>query len=114
MSQVMVRYKVKPDQGARNEELVRRVYEELHQTAPAGLRYATFVQEDGVSFVHLASTETEDGRSPLTDVAAFRAFQEGIGDRCDEPPAPAGLREVGSYHFWHEREEPTWEDAEWQ
>src|SRR6266513_367729 len=78
MRQMMVRYKVKPEQAARNEELVRQVYEELHQTAPAGLRYATFVLEDGVSFAHVASIETADGRNPLTDVAAFRAFQEGI------------------------------------
>ena len=100
MKQVMVRYKVKPDQAVRNEELVRRVYEELHRTAPAGIHYATFVQEDGVSFVHVASIEAEDGRDPLREVAAFRAFQEGIGERCDEPPAPVGLREVGSYGVW--------------
>jgi hypothetical protein len=98
--QVMVRYRVKPEHAARNEELVRQVYEELQRTAPAGLRYATFVMEDGVSFAHVASIETEDGRNPLTDVAAFQAFQEGIGERCDEPPAPVGLREVGSYGFW--------------
>ena len=100
MKQVMVRYKVKPEQAARNDELVRRVYEELQETAPAGLRYATFVLEDGVSFVHVAANESEDGRNPLLDVAAFRAFQEGIGDRCDEPPAAVGWCEVGSYGFW--------------
>lgn len=100
MSQTLVRYKVKPDQAARNEELVRQVYEELHRTAPAGIAYATFVLEDGVSFVHVALTEAEDGRSPLMDIAAFRAFQENINDRCDEPPAPIDFREVGSYAFW--------------
>jgi hypothetical protein len=100
----MVRYKVKPEQAARNEELVRQVYEELHRTAPAGLHYATFVLEDGVSFVHIASSaETADGGSPLQQVAAFQAFQEGIADRCDEPPAPARLREVGSYGFWNDK-----------
>ena len=102
MRQVMVRYKVKPEQAARNEELVRQVYEELRQTTPAGLHYATFVLEDGVSFVHVASSETEDGRNPLQDVAAFRAFQEGIAERCDEPPATMVVREVGSYRFWGE------------
>jgi len=100
VSQVMVRYKVKPEQAARNEELVRRVYDELRRTVPAGLRYATFVLEDGVSFIHIASIETKDGHNPLTEVAAFRAFQEDVGDRCDEPPASVGLREVGSYRFW--------------
>lgn len=99
MSQTMVRYTVKPEQAAQNEALVRRVYEELRQTAPAGLRYATFVLDDGVSFVHVASVETADGSNPLQEVAAFRAFQEGIGARCDVPPAPVSLREVGSYRF---------------
>jgi hypothetical protein len=94
----MVRYKAKPGPAARNEELGRRVYEEPHRTAPAGLRYATFVLEGGVSFVHVASVETEDGCNPLSDVAAFRTFQVGIGDRCEEPPA--GQREVGSHRFW--------------
>jgi hypothetical protein len=99
MNRVMVRYKVKPDEAARNEELVRRVYEALHQTAPAGFHYATFVLEDGVSFVHVAANDGE-GPSPLMEIAAFRAFQEGIADRCDEPPAPAPIREVGSYGIW--------------
>ena len=54
MRQVMVRYKVKPDRVAENEELVRAVYDELQRTEPEGLRYATFRLEDGVNFVHLA------------------------------------------------------------
>lgn len=100
MVRTMVRYRVRPEQAAHNEELVQCVYEELRRTAPEGLRYATFVLEDGVSFVHVASIETEDGSNPLSDVAAFHAFQENIGARCDEPPAAVGLREIGSYGFW--------------
>jgi hypothetical protein len=96
----MVRYKVKPDQAARNEELVKRVYEELRETAPAGIHYATFVLDDGVSFVHVAYNEVEDGQNPLMEVAAFRAFQENVGERCEEPPVATGWREVGSYGFW--------------
>jgi hypothetical protein len=96
----MVRYKVKADQAARNEELVKQVYEELHQTAPTGFHYATFVLEDGVSFVHVASSEGERGSNPLMEVAAFRAFRENLEERCEEPPDRAGVREVGSYGFW--------------
>jgi hypothetical protein len=102
MRQVMVRYKVKPEFAARNEELVRRVYEELRQTAPAGIHYATFALEDGVSFVHVGSFEQDNGQNPLMEVAAFRAFQENIGDRCDEPPEVTSLREVGSYGVFGE------------
>jgi hypothetical protein len=42
MKRIMVRYKVKPDRVAENEELVRAVYAELERTKPAELRYATF------------------------------------------------------------------------
>jgi hypothetical protein len=97
---VMVRYKVKPDRVAENEELVRAVYDELHRIQPAGLRYATFKLDDGVSFVHLASTETEDGRNRLSDLPAFKRFQENIGERCDEGPVATELREIGSYRFF--------------
>jgi quinol monooxygenase YgiN len=99
MRQVMVRYKVKPDRVAENEELVRAVYAELARTQPGGLRYATFQLEDGVSFVHISSLETEDGRNPLSELEAFARFQEGIGDRCDEAPVVAPLREIGSFRF---------------
>jgi hypothetical protein len=99
----LIRYKVKPGEQANNEALVRKVYDELGQAAPDGFRYATFVLEDGVSFVHIAATEATDGSSPLPGLAAFQAFQDGIAERCDEPPTPAPLREVGSYAFWDHR-----------
>jgi Antibiotic biosynthesis monooxygenase len=103
MRRVMVRYEVKPGRAAENEELVRAVYDELRRTAPAGLRYATFRLEDGVSFVHLA--ETEDGRNPLADVEAFARFQAGIADRCVHQPVVTQLHEVGSFRFHGEGSE---------
>jgi hypothetical protein len=102
MKQVMVRYKVKPDRAAENEQLVRAVYDELLRTEPAGLRYATFQLDDGVSFVHLASNETDDGHNPLSDVEAFKQFQKDIGDRCDEGPVVTELRQIGSYRVFGE------------
>ena len=97
MRRVMVRYTVKPDQAATNEQLVRAVYDELHRTRPDGLRYATYVLEDGLSFVHLAEIEADDGPNPLSQVAAFGRFQDGIRDRCEQPPVSTELREVGCF-----------------
>jgi hypothetical protein len=91
----MVRYKVKPEQAARNEELVRAVYDELRRTGPEGLRYATFKLDDGVSFVHLSDADADS--NPLSDVEAFKAFQDGIRERCEEPPVVSDLTEVGSF-----------------
>ena len=100
MRQVIVRYKVKRDRAAENEELVRAVYDELHDTRPEGLRYATFQLDDGVSFVHIASVEGADGRNPLAEVKAFRRFQENVNERCDEPPVATDMRAIGSYRVF--------------
>jgi hypothetical protein len=97
MRRVMVRYRVKPERVDENEALVRAVYEELHETNPEGLRYATFRLDDGVTFVHLA--ESESATSPLAEVEAFKAFQKEIADRADEQPVVTEIDQVGSYGF---------------
>jgi hypothetical protein len=72
MTRVLVRYKVKPEHAAENERLVRAVYDELQRTEPKGFHYATLQLDDGVTFVHLASTESGDGQTPLAKLEAFR------------------------------------------
>jgi hypothetical protein len=91
----MVHYRVKPEHSARNTQLVHAVHDELRERAPDGIRYGTFTLEDGVTFVHIAEVDGE--HNPLAELAAFRAFQAGIAERCDEPPAGSQLREVGSF-----------------
>jgi quinol monooxygenase YgiN len=95
MRRVLVRYTVKPERVAENEELVRAVYAELAETDPGGLRYATFKLEDGVTFVHIATEE--DGSRALAECAAFQRFQAGVRDRCDEPPVVTELEPIGAY-----------------
>jgi hypothetical protein len=92
----MVRYTVKPDRVAENEELVRAVYEELAQSRPEGFRYATFKLDDGVSFMHVAAVAA-GAENPLNRTAAFARFQEGIAARCEQPPVVTELDPVGSY-----------------
>lgn len=100
MQRIMVRYRVKPDQAGENQKYVEQVFAELQRNAPEGLRYATFKEHDGVSFVHIASVETTNGDNPLPKLPAFQAFQAGIRDRCDEQPVVTNLDEVGSYRFF--------------
>ena len=97
MRRVIVRYRVKPDRADENESLVRAVYAELDETKPEGLRYATLRLDDGVSFVHLS--ESESDASPLSEVPAFKAFQEEIAERADEQPVVTEVEVVGSYGF---------------
>jgi hypothetical protein len=100
MKRVMVRYKVKAGRAAENERYVRSVFEQLQRERPPGLRYASFKLGDGVSFVHIVSVEAADGRDPLRELPAFKAFTAEIKERCEEPPAAEVLNEVGSYEFF--------------
>jgi len=97
MRQVMVRYRVRPDRAQENEQLVAAVYEELRASDPAGLSYATFKLEDGLSFVHVAETAEQN---PLASLESFRSFQAGLPERCEEPPVVSELTAVGSFHMF--------------
>ena len=97
MPKVIVKYKVKQDKAEENIAYINRVFDALKQASPDGLRYASFVQEDGLSFVHIASIETDDGSNPLTGLAEFQAFVADIGSRCDEPPQPTAVETIGSF-----------------
>lgn len=99
MKRVMVRYKVKPDRAEENEAYIRKVFEELDANSAAGLRYASFKLDDGLSFVHIASIESEGGQNPLAETPAFKTFQAEIKDRCQEPPVAVELHEIGSYRL---------------
>jgi len=96
----MVTYTLKPDRVAENEQLASAVYAELQQAAPAGLRYATFRLDDGVSFMHIVSHEEPDGGNALTALPAFQAFAAGVKDRCVEPPRRVTLTRIGAHGFF--------------
>lgn len=100
MRKVMVRYKLKADRVSENESFVRQVFAQLEQERPAGMRYATFKLDDGVSFVHIASLDAPEGTNPLTELSTFKAFTADIKDRCEEPPVSTKLNEVGSHEFF--------------
>ena len=99
MKRVLVRYKVKADKADENESFIKKVFAELKEKSPEGLRYASFKLDDGVSFVHIASIEAPGG-NPLAESDAFKAFQAGIKERCEEPPVAVSLNEIGSYRLF--------------
>ena len=94
MKWTLVRYRAKPDQADENQRLSAAVFGELRKTAPAGLRYAVFRLPDD-SFIHLAALE--EGAAPLSALETFRAFSNGVRDRCAEPPLAAQPVLVGNY-----------------
>ena len=91
---VVVRYRTRPDAADDNERLIKAVFEELAVVQPGGIRYFAF-RADETTFVHTAVFDSDT--NPLEDLPAFQAFTSGIADRCEEPPAAAAGRIVGSY-----------------
>jgi hypothetical protein len=98
MKRMLVRYKVKAEYAAENETFIRDVFDALAQAAPPGLRYCSLKLDDGVSFVHIVETATED--NPLNLLPAFRAFTAEIRARCQEQPVATGFEPVGSYRIF--------------
>jgi hypothetical protein len=91
----VVRYRTNPQDAAENARLIRDVFAELAAEQPAGLRYASFQLDDGVTFVHVA--ELDGDRNPLQDSPAFAKFQSGIKDRCADGPVASDATVIGSY-----------------
>jgi hypothetical protein len=97
MSTTIVRYRVAPDRTEENAALVRAVYAELATIEPPGFHYATYLQDDGVSFVHIATTD-DDHETPLPGLGAFQRFRAGLAERCDVAPEATTLTErIGAY-----------------
>jgi hypothetical protein len=85
----------------RNAELVAAVFAELKAAKPDGVRYLTLRLEDD-TFLHLIEAAADDGSSPIPKLKAFAAFQDGIRDRCIEPPLVRAVGIVGNYRMLDE------------
>ena len=107
METTIVRYKVKADRAEENREYIRKVFAQLDENKPEGLRYVSFNLDDGLSFVHIAVAETANGTNPLPDTEAFQDFVSGIKERCDEAPVATRADIVGSYRLFWQRELET-------
>ena len=97
MRRTVIRYKAKPEMADSNAELVAAVFAELKAAQPEGLRYMSLRLEDD-TFIHVVET-ADDGSSPLPKLPAFAAFQDGIRERCAEPPMRKGATVVGNYRM---------------
>jgi hypothetical protein len=98
MKRTLIRYKTRPELADENAELVAAVFAELKAAKPDGVRYLTLRLEDD-TFIHFVETAADDGTSALPKLAAFKAFQSGIRDRCAEAPLVRGASVVGNYRM---------------
>jgi len=98
----LIRYKTKPEFADENQRLVEKVYEELGARDPGGVHYATFRLADGVTFMHVFTTDSDDRAKTLGSIAAFAEFQTDLPERCAEGPVAQDITVVGSYRVFGE------------
>ena len=98
MRRTLIRYKTRPEAADRNAELISAVFAELKAANPDGVRYLSLRLDDD-TFIHLVEAATEDGSTPIPKLPAFGAFQNGIRERCVEPPLVREATIVGDYRM---------------
>jgi hypothetical protein len=92
---VVVQYRTRANAADRNRRLIEAVFEELRDVRPAGLSYMAFGLEDGVGFIHVVVSESD--QDVLARSAAFQRFQENIAERLVGPPEFTPMTVLGSY-----------------
>src|ERR1700692_4179083 len=97
MKATVVRYQVKPERAAENQQLIEAVFADLDEGEPEGFTYKVFRLEDGVSFLHVVIEHDVDEPDSLQAVPAFQAFVAGIADRCDVLSVATGATVVGGH-----------------
>jgi hypothetical protein len=95
----LIRYKTKPESADENQRLVEKVYAELKARNPGRVHYATLRLEDGVTFIHLFTTDSDDAANTLGGIVAFADFQRDLSERCAELPVAQPVTVVGSYRM---------------
>jgi len=86
ISNVVVSYRVKPEAVAEHVRLIEAVFDQLRAEQRTEVDYKVIRLEDGVSFVHMSTSDTPDGASPLPTLSAFQQFGAGLADRVETPP----------------------------
>ncbi len=96
----IVTYKVRPEHAAENRRLIESVFAELNEREPGGFGYASYLNEDGLSFVQVFTADPGT-EGALQALPAFQQFVSGIAERCEFQPVPSTHEQVGSYVAKH-------------
>ena len=97
MKRINVRYRLKAEHVQENEELIQKVFRQLHELNPPGIHYAIHKLADGVTFLHNALYETDGAHHLFTALSAFMDFQKSVKERCDELPVVSNATQIGAY-----------------
>ena len=86
MKIVRVLYTVKPEYVAQNKANIAQVMADLKALNNPNTKYASYIEEDEVTFMHFAQYPDEATVQLLNDLPAFAKFRQEL--KASEPIAP--------------------------
>jgi len=94
---VVVTYTLRPEAMDEHLRLIGAVFDQLRAEQRCDVSYQVLRLADGVTFVHVSTSDTPDGSNPLPSLDSFRAFSTELGARVAAPPTPSAADVIGSY-----------------
>ena len=71
-----VSYTVKPDFVEMNKQNISKFLEDFRKLDPSDFRYNVYLQNNGVTFVHLSTYRNEEIQTKVLNVESFKFFQK--------------------------------------
>ena len=76
MITVTVSYTVKADLVQINKQNISKFLDDFRKLNPSDFRYNVYLQNDGVTFVHLSTYRNEEIQTNVLNVESFKSFQK--------------------------------------
>ena len=76
MITVKVTYTVKPEFVEANKGNINKFLSDFKKLNPSDFRYNVYLQEDGITFLHLSTYKNEEIQKQILNIPSFKSFQE--------------------------------------
>lgn len=86
MKAVKVLYTVKPEFVEINKANIKKVMDVIKANPIKAMQYASFILDDGQTFVHINMAQDQETLNKLSEIEAFKSFQAAL--KASKPISP--------------------------
>jgi hypothetical protein len=97
LNTVVVTYQLRPEAREKHLSLIEGIFLQLSTERPDDVEYKVVGLDDGVTFVHISTADTDDGANPLVSLSSFQEFSRDVSARTVEPPQASPAQIIGTY-----------------
>lgn len=97
MKIIRVTYTVQPTYVEQNKQNIKQVMDDLKKLENPNTKYASYLEEDGITFMHFAQYPDEETSKILTTLPSFSKFRKELKESNPiTPPKSMNLSLVGA------------------